>query len=285
MVRGLRVVVCAVFDQSTDIVRADNLAAALIHQAAARVYGVVLPALLAMKGQLYSAAVSYGSGDDSAMNFVEIAVPFVILAMLAELAYGAWQQYQTYRLNDAVASLMKGSLSQLMGVLCLSFSAVVLTNAVELAGVVPWQANTLWHWVAAFIAYDFCYYWKHRCGPEWRIMWASHSAHHQSEEYNLSTALRQTSTDYIGFVLYLPMYLAGTPVYVMISVGSLNLVYQFWVHTQHVDRMGMFDYLLITPSNHCVHHAKNHCYIDKNCGGFLIVWDRLFGTFCDEQRD
>ena len=219
------------------------------------------------------------------MNFVEIAIPFFILAMLVELAYGAWKQHQTYRLNDAVASLMMGSLSQLMGVLRLSFSAVVITSAVELAGVVPWQATAWWHWVAAFIAYDFCYYWKHRCGHEWRIMWASHSAHHQSEEYNLSTALRQTSTDYIGFVFYLPMYLAGTPVYVMISVGTLNLVYQFWVHTQHVDRMGMLDYLLVTPSNHRVHHAKNPRYIDKNYGGFLIVWDRLFGTFCDEQRD
>lgn len=223
--------------------------------------------------------------DVLAMNFVEIAIPFFILAMLVELAYGAWKQHQTYRLNDAVASLMMGSLSQLMGVLRLSFSAVVFTSAVELAGVVPWQATAWWHWVAAFIAYDFCYYWKHRCGHEWRIMWASHSAHHQSEEYNLSTALRQTSTDYIGFVFYLPMYLAGTPVHVMISVGTLNLVYQFWVHTQHVDRMGMLDYLLVTPSNHRVHHAKNPRYIDKNYGGFLIVWDRLFGTFCDEQRD
>ena len=223
--------------------------------------------------------------DVLAMNFVEIAIPFFILAMLVELAYGAWKQHQTYRLNDAVASLMMGSLSQLMGVLRLSFSAVVFTSAVKLAGVVPWQATAWWHWVAAFIAYDFCYYWKHRCGHEWRIMWASHSAHHQSEEYNLSTALRQTSTDYIGFVFYLPMYLAGTPVYVMISVGTLNLVYQFWVHTQHVDRMGMLDYLLVTPSNHRVHHAKNPRYIDKNYGGFLIVWDRLFGTFCDEQRD
>ena len=223
--------------------------------------------------------------DALAMNFVEIAIPFFILAMLVELAYGAWKQHQTYRLNDAVASLMMGSLSQLMGVLRLSFSAVVFTSAVELAGVVPWQAAAWWHWVAAFIAYDFCYYWKHRCGHEWRIMWASHSAHHQSEEYNLSTALRQTSTDYIGFVFYLPMYLAGTPVHVMISVGTLNLVYQFWVHTQHVDRMGMLDYLLVTPSNHRVHHAKNPRYIDKNYGGFLIVWDRLFGTFCDEQKD
>lgn len=219
------------------------------------------------------------------MNFVEIAVPFFILAMAVELAYGALRKNQTYRLNDALASLMMGSLSQLMGVLRLSFAAVVFAAAVEFVGVIAWTPQHWWHWILAFVAYDFCYYWKHRCGHEWRIMWASHSAHHQSEEYNLSTALRQTSTDYIGFVFYLPMYLAGTPAFVMISVGTLNLVYQFWVHTQHVKRLGVLDYILVTPSNHRVHHAKNPRYIDKNYGGFFILWDRLFGTFCDESDE
>ena len=227
------------------------------------------------------AANHYNQG----MNFVELAIPFFILAMAIELAYGAWKKNQTYRLNDALASLMMGSLSQLIGVLRLSFAAVVIASAVQLLGVVAWAPEYWWHWVAAFVAYDFCYYWKHRFGHEWRILWASHSAHHQSEEYNLSTALRQTSTDYIGFVFYLPMYLAGTPAYVMISVGTLNLVYQFWVHTQHVNRLGILDYVLVTPSNHRVHHAKNPNYIDKNYGGFFIIWDRLFGTFCDERED
>ena len=227
------------------------------------------------------AANHYNQG----MNFVELAIPFFSLAMAIELAYGAWKKNQTYRLNDALASLMMGSLSQLIGVLRLSFAAVVIASAVQLLGVVAWAPEYWWHWVAAFVAYDFCYYWKHRFGHEWRILWASHSAHHQSEEYNLSTALRQTSTDYIGFVFYLPMYLAGTPAYVMISVGTLNLVYQFWVHTQHVNRLGILDYVLVTPSNHRVHHAKNPNYIDKNYGGFFIIWDRLFGTFCDERED
>ena len=219
------------------------------------------------------------------MNFVEIAVPFFILAMILEWVFGLWVKRQTYRLNDALASLLMGTLSQLMGVLRLSFAAVFFTAVVAALGVEAWTPSHWLHWVAAFIAYDFCYYWKHRFGHEWRIMWASHSAHHQSEEYNLSTALRQTSTDYLGFVFYLPMYLAGTPAYVMISVGTLNLVYQFWVHTQHVNRLGVLDRILVTPSNHRVHHAKNPRYIDKNYGGFLILWDRMFGTFCDERED
>ena len=209
------------------------------------------------------------------MNFVELAIPFFILAMAIELAYGAWKKNQTYRLNDALASLMMGSLSQLIGVLRLSFAAVVIASAVQLLGVVAWAPEYWWHWVAAFVAYDFCYYWKHRFGHEWRILWASHSAHHQSEEYNLSTALRQTSTDYIGFVFYLPMYLAGTPAYVMISVGTLNLVYQFWVHTQHVNRLGILDYVLVTPSIIASTTRKTQTISTKTTAVFS-----LSGTVC-----
>jgi len=145
--------------------------------------------------------------------------------------------------------------------------------------------DSAWQWVAAFVAYDFCYYWKHRFGHEWRVMWASHIAHHQSEEFNLSTALRQTGTDYIGFVFYIPLYLAGVPAAAVITVGSLNLIYQFWVHTEHIRRLGPLEWIFVTPSNHRVHHARNPEYIDKNYGGVFILWDRLFGTFKDERAD
>ena len=116
-------------------------------------------------------------------------------------------------------------------------------------------------------------------------MWASHIAHHQSEEFNLSTALRQTGTDYIGFVFYIPLYLAGVPAAAVITVGSLNLIYQFWVHTEHIRRLGPLEWIFVTPSNHRVHHARNPEYIDKNYGGVFILWDRLFGTFQDERAD
>jgi sterol desaturase/sphingolipid hydroxylase (fatty acid hydroxylase superfamily) len=217
------------------------------------------------------------------MNFVQLAIPYFILAIAVEAVYGFVRHNQTYRLNDTVNSLQMGMLSRLIGLLRLSFSAVVLTYLVSLFGVQQWSPDTYMHWIVAFVAYDFCYYWKHRFGHQWRIMWASHAAHHQSEEYNLSTALRQTGTDYIGFVFYVPMYLAGTPVEVMISVGTLNLVYQFWVHTEHVRYLGILDYILVTPSNHRVHHAKNPNYIDKNYGGVFVIWDRLFSTFAVEK--
>ena len=168
------------------------------------------------------------------MNYVQIAIPFFILAMLLEFLFGILRKRQTYRLNDTINSLQMGVLSRLVGVLRLGFSAIVFTWVVSLFGITQWSAEHWWQWALAFIGYDLCYYWKHRFGHQWRLMWASHAAHHQSEEYNLSTALRQTGTDYIGFVFYLPIYLMGTPVEVIVSVGSLNLVYQFWVHTEPV---------------------------------------------------
>jgi alkylglycerol monooxygenase len=219
------------------------------------------------------------------MNYVEVAVPFFILAMLLEFLYGRWVKQQTYRLNDTVNSLQLGVLSRLNDVLKLGFSAVVFGGLVKVMGLPQWSMNSAWQWAVVFVAYDFCYYWKHRFGHQWRILWASHVAHHQSEEFNLSTALRQTGTDYIGFVFYIPLYLAGIPAAAIVTVGSLNLIYQFWVHTEHIRRLGPLEWLLVTPSNHRVHHARNPEYIDRNYSGVFIVWDRLFGTFKDERPE
>jgi len=216
------------------------------------------------------------------MNYVEVAVPFFILAMALEYLYGRFTKKQTYRLNDTVNSLQLGVLSRLVDVLKLSFASVVFGAVVKGLGVPQWSMDSAWQWIAAFVAYDFCYYWKHRFGHEWRIMWASHVAHHQSEEFNLSTALRQTGTDYLGFVFYIPLFLAGVPAAAVVTVGSLNLIYQFWVHTEHIRRLGPLEWIFVTPSNHRVHHARNPEYIDKNYGGVFILWDRLFGTFKDE---
>lgn len=219
------------------------------------------------------------------MNYVEVAIPFFILAMALEYLYGRLVKRQTYRLNDTLNSLAIGVLSRLVDVLRLSVSAVLLGALATSLGVVQWSMEAAWQWVVAFVAYDFCYYWKHRFGHEWRIMWASHVAHHQSEEFNLSTALRQSGTDYIGFLFYLPLYFAGMPPAAIITVGSLNLIYQFWVHTEHIRRLGPLEWVFVTPSNHRVHHARNERYLDKNYGGVFILWDRMFGTFQDERAD
>jgi len=141
-------------------------------------------------------------------------------------------------------------------------------------------------WALAAVAWDFCYYWFHRFSHEISILWAAHAVHHQSEDYNLSTALRQTSTGFLfGWIFYLPLFVAGFPLEVLVTVNAVNLIYQFWVHTQLIGKLGPLESVLMTPSHHRVHHAQNERYIDKNYGGMFIVWDRLFGTYEPESDD
>jgi len=141
-------------------------------------------------------------------------------------------------------------------------------------------------WILALVLYDLCYYWAHRMGHEVNVMWASHVVHHSSEYYNLSTALRQTSTGALfGWVFYLPLAVLGIPWQMLVIVGLIDLLYQYWVHTELIGRLGILDRILVTPSNHRVHHGQNDYCIDKNYGGILVLWDRLFGTFADERDD
>ena len=220
------------------------------------------------------------------MDYVEIAVPFFLLALLLELTYGKIINHNTYRLNDTISSLFMGSLRGTSGILKIGFSGFIYYQ-IETYFVLWRMDSSLWiTWIFAFIAYDFFYYWFHRISHERQIFWASHVAHHQSEEYNLSTALRQTGTGFfISWIFYIPLFLIGVPSYVMVSVASINLIYQFWVHSRHIPKLGWYELFFVTPSNHRVHHAQNDIYIDKNYGGVFIVWDRLFSTFQEEQEN
>lgn len=219
------------------------------------------------------------------MNLVLYAVPFFILALALEVLWGHLRGNNTYRLADTINSLQMGTLSRLNGVLKIGIGGAVYGALTSDFTAFEMAIDDPLVWVLAFIGYDFCYYWSHRMGHEWRLFWASHVAHHQSEEYNLSTALRQTSTGYLSFIFYIPLYVLGFPPYVLITVGSLNLIYQFWVHTEHIRTLGPLEWVFITPSNHRVHHAKNPDYLDRNYGGVFILWDRLFGTFKAEDPD
>ena len=145
------------------------------------------------------------------------------------------------------------------------------------------QADDWRVWVGALIAYDFFYYWNHRIDHEVGIFWAAHVVHHQSEAFNLSTALRQPSSGVLlGWIFYLPMAIAGVPPVVFVTVGLIDLLYQFWIHTELIGKLGWFDRVFASPSNHRVHHGVNDQYLDKNYGGIFILWDRLFGTYEDE---
>jgi alkylglycerol monooxygenase len=217
------------------------------------------------------------------MDLVIYAVPFFILAMVLELAYGLAVQRNTYRLNDSVSSLSLGVLSQAQRFVTLGVGGYVYHLITQYFALPLMDASHWFTWVLAMVLYDFCYYWLHRMGHERTILWAAHVAHHQSEDYNLSTALRQTSTGFLlGWIFYIPMYLVGIPAAVVVTVGSINLIYQFWVHTEHVPKLGWYEWIFVTPSNHRVHHAQNDRYMDRNYGGLFILWDRLFGTFQEE---
>ncbi len=218
------------------------------------------------------------------MDFILLAVPFFFVLIAVELLADRWRGMRNYRLADTVNSLSAGVLSTTFGLLTKGVGLVTYAIAVEHLALFEWPSQAWWAWVIAFVAYDFCYYWLHRFGHERNILWAAHSVHHQSEEYNLSTALRQTSTGFLlSWVFYLPLAVLGVPLLVFISVGALNLLYQFWVHTRHIPRLGWYEWIFVTPSNHRVHHAQNPLYLDRNYGGVFILWDRLFGTFQSED--
>lgn len=219
------------------------------------------------------------------MNYVTYAVPFFVLAVLLEWIYGWFTRTNTYRLADTVNSLQLGTLSRLRGIVTLGLMGVAFEAMTHNWVLFELDASHAGVWIFAFVAYDLGYYFSHRYGHEWRILWASHVVHHSSEEYNLSTALRQTSSGWLNGIFYIPLYIIGIPVELMITVGSLNLIYQFWVHTKHIGRLGPLEWVFVTPSNHRVHHAKNPRYIDRNYGGVFIIWDRLFGTFQDELAE
>ncbi len=210
------------------------------------------------------------------MDLTVAAIP-AFLGLLA-LEYGvAWKQgrdIQTTRDTATSLSLGVGSL------------IVETPYKAATAGLYLWVGSHRlvdlgdgpWAFAAAMLAVDFAYYWFHRLHHEVRLLWASHVPHHSSQRYNLSTALRQTWTPITGLPFYLPLALVFTPAQIATAFG-VNLLYQFWIHTELIGRLGSAEWVLNTPSHHRVHHGANVQYLDRNYGGILILWDRWFGTF------
>jgi sterol desaturase/sphingolipid hydroxylase (fatty acid hydroxylase superfamily) len=226
-------------------------------------------------------------------KIIVFAFPVFLAAMAFEIWWDKRQRASgaaarsTYAFSDTLNSLSLGLLSQVVGVLAKGIGIAVYAWVFERIALFP-QAEVWkqWYgWLGALLLYDLCYYWLHRAGHEVAIFWAAHVVHHQSQEYNLSTALRQTSSGaLLGWVFYLPLAMLGVPPLLFGIVALVDLLYQFWVHTEHVGKLGWFDRVFCSPSNHRVHHAVNEGYVDRNYGGILVVWDRLFGTFQEEHE-
>jgi alkylglycerol monooxygenase len=217
---------------------------------------------------------------------VALAVPVFVSLIALEFVVDRVRGSRCYQLADAINSLSCGIVSTGMRVF-FGFLGVFIYEWVLLhAAPVRLPAGNWLTWVFAFVCYDLCYYWQHRLGHTVGLFWATHSVHHQSEEFNLTTALRQPGTGaFTTWIFYVPMALCGVPLGVFLLVGVAQLFYQFWPHTRHIGRLGILDRWVQTPSNHRVHHAQNDIYLDKNYVGVFLLWDRLFGTFQEERDD
>lgn len=184
-----------------------------------------------------------------------------------------------YELKDTMASLSMGIGSLIV--------PVVITSLLGLGGYVlvwnltPFDLGSGWvAWAVALVGKDLGYYLFHRASHENRFLWAAHVVHHSSQKYNLSTALRQSWTPLTSWIFYVPLVLIGVNPAILVMSGAINLLYQFWIHTEAIDRMwAPVEYVFNTPSHHRVHHGSNPQYLDKNYAGILILWDRWFGTF------
>jgi sterol desaturase/sphingolipid hydroxylase (fatty acid hydroxylase superfamily) len=216
-------------------------------------------------------------------SLIALAIPFFVLLMGVEWGVARLRGRRVYRLADVVGDMGCGILQQVgglfLGVLVGGIYVAVYTEHRLLS--LP--ASSWLTWVLAFVAVDLAYYAWHRLSHEVNFLWAVHAVHHQSEDYNLAVALRQailgSST---SWPFYLPLALLGVPPVVMGTSVALNTLYQFWIHTELVRRLGWLESFLNTPSHHRVHHAINPRYLDKNYAGVFIVWDRLFGSFEEE---
>jgi len=214
------------------------------------------------------------------MDLTVFAVPaFVLLLVVEWLSYRRFAgDARGYAGKDTATSLAMGAGSLVAG---LAWGLLTVLAWDALHDLTPLRVEyTWWAWVLVIVGVDFCYYWEHRAGHEVRLLWASHVVHHSSRHYNLSTALRQTWTGAHHIAFMGPMLLLGFPLGMVVTAYSVNLLYQFWIHTERIRTLGRpIEFVFNTPSHHRVHHGSNSRYLDRNYGGILIVWDRLFRSF------
>lgn len=219
-------------------------------------------------------------------NPVILSIPLYFLLIGIELVFQLVRKVRIYRTNDAISNISCGISSQVTNAIwgVLSIGMYEYVSHYWSLGTVP---DTWWTWLILFVLVDLMYYWFHRSSHEVNFLWnTAHVVHHQSEDYNLSVALRQSSFGGVFSMMFdLPLALIGFSTYAFLTVKGLNLIYQFWIHTEAIKKLPRwYEYLFNTPSHHRVHHGRNPKYIDKNHAGTLMIWDRMFGTFQAEEE-
>jgi sterol desaturase/sphingolipid hydroxylase (fatty acid hydroxylase superfamily) len=220
------------------------------------------------------------------VNYIVLAIPVFFALIGLELLVARLLERHDYTLADSLNDLSCGIVQQLVEVFAKTalFAAYVFLFARARLFAIPMSSAAAW--VACFLGVDFFYYWFHRTSHRVNAVWATHVVHHQSEEYNLAVALRQGAFQgWFSWVFYLPLAILGFPPLMFLTLSAFDTLYQFWIHTRVIGRLGPLEWVLNTPSHHRVHHACNPKYIDRNYAGTLIVWDRMFGTFKEEQDE
>ncbi|MBT8257111.1 MAG: sterol desaturase family protein [Bacteroidia bacterium] len=214
------------------------------------------------------------------------AIPFFVILLLLEVGYGYYIKNQKHRLMDTISSLSSGLTNIIKDSLGLVLIIVSYPVLLENLSVTSIESSWLVY-LAGFIVIDFGSYWNHRLSHKVNVFWNQHVIHHSSEEFNLACALRQSISNLIGYfpILLFPAAILGVPHEVIATLAPIHLFAQFWYHTQYIGKLGFLEYVIVTPSQHRVHHAINPVYIDKNLGAIFCTWDRLFGTFQEELDD
>ncbi|HMG91735.1 MAG TPA: sterol desaturase family protein [Chryseolinea sp.] len=215
---------------------------------------------------------------------IVLSIPIFFILIGIELLIERFTHKDLYRFPDAIANISCGITSQLSGLFLTFLGIGIYTILFEQFALFHLQ-HTWYYWIILFLLVDLAYYWGHRMSHEVNLFWGGHVVHHQSEEYNLSVALRQSSLQTVWtFAFNLPIAFLGFEPLHFALVSALNTLYQFWIHTETIGKMGWFEYVFNTPSHHRVHHGRNPKYIDKNHAGSLIIWDKMFGTFQPEEE-
>lgn len=220
------------------------------------------------------------------MGLIAMSIPAFFVLIGVELLASRLRGAKVYRLGDSIADLSCGVLQQLTGAFIAVLTVGAYTQLHQHYALLQIDPQSPLAWVALFFGVDFFYYWFHRASHEINLLWAAHVVHHQSEEYNLTVALRQSALQSaFSWLFYLPLALIGFSTPMFLTMSALNTLYQFWIHTRLIGKLGPLEWVLNTPSHHRVHHGLNEQYIDKNHAGVLIIWDRLFGTFEPEREE
>lgn len=218
------------------------------------------------------------------INPIVLSIPIYFLLIGIELVVQFAQKRKLYRLNDAFANIGCGITQQISGLLFKIMVVAAYQFVYEYFSIFHIPVNA-WTIALLFVLADFCYYWAHRMSHEVNLFWGGHVVHHQSEDYNLSVALRQGSFQVIWtFIFYLPLAFIGFDTLTFVTVSAFVTLYQFWIHTETIGKLGWLEYIFNTPSHHRVHHGRDPKYIDKNHAGVFIIWDRLFNTFQKEEE-